>query len=102
MKKTLYLKFILAYALFGLLGFIAISTIGSRLIQGHLERRISEQIYREANTISFDNTVRYRTATYNLINIYNNLASLAAYQDAQIWMLNQHGDILLDLSLIHI
>lgn len=98
MKKTLYLKFILAYALFGLLGFIAISTIGSRLIQGHLERRISEQIYREANTISFDNTVRYRTATYNLINIYNNLASLAAYQDAQIWILNQHGDILLDTA----
>lgn len=98
MKKTLYLKFILAYALFGLLGFIAISTIGSRLIQRHLERHVSEQIYREANTISFDNTVRYRTATYNLINIYNNLASLAAYQDAQIWMLNQHGDILLDTA----
>lgn len=98
MKKTLYLKFILAYAVFGLLGFIAISTIGSRLIQDHLEHRISEQIYREANTISFDDTVRYRTATYNLASIYNNLSSLAAYQDAQIWMMNQQGDILLDTA----
>lgn len=98
MKKTLYLKFLLAYAAFGLLGFIAISTIGSRLVQAHLEKKISEQIYREANAISFDNTVRYRTATYNLKNIYSNLSSLATYQDAQIWMLNQTGDILLDTS----
>lgn len=98
MKKTLYLKFLLAYAVFGLLGFIAISTIGSRLVQSHLEKSISEQIYREANAISFDNTVRYRAATYNLKNIYSNLSSLAVYQDAQIWMMNQTGDILLDTS----
>lgn len=98
MKKTLYLKFILAYAAFGLLGFIAISTIGSRLVQNHLERRISEQIYQEANAISMDSAIRYRAATYNLANIYNNLSSLASYQEAQIWMMNQRGEILLDTS----
>lgn len=98
MKKTLYLKFILAYAAFGFLGFIAISTIGSRLVQNYLEKRISERIYQEANAISVDNTVRYRAASDNLGNIYNNLSSLAVYQDAQIWMMNQRGEILLDTS----
>ncbi|MCI8814974.1 MAG: HAMP domain-containing protein [Lachnospiraceae bacterium] len=98
MRKTLYLKFILTYAVFGLLGFIAISTIGSRLVQFHLEKRISEQIYREANAISVDNTVRYRAASYNLGNIYNNLSALAVYQNAQIWVMNQRGEVLLDTN----
>lgn len=98
MRKTLYLKFIMAYVAFALAGFVLISTLGSRLVQHHLVRSISEQIYKEANNIASDSMVRYRTASYNLINIYNNLSSLAAYQDAQIWMMNQRGAILIDTS----
>lgn len=98
MKKTLYLKFILAYVIFGLLGFVIISTIGSRLVQDYLIRRTSEQIYKEANAISFDNMVRYHTASYNLGNIHETLSSLAVYQDAQIWLINQKGEILLNTA----
>lgn len=98
MRKTLYLKFILAYLIFGLLGFIAISTIGSRLVQSYLIRRTSEQIYKEANAISFDNMVRYHTASYNLGNIHETLSSLAVYQSAEIWLINQKGEILLNTA----
>ncbi len=98
MKKTLYLKFIVAYVAFALAGFILISTLGSQLVQRHLVKTISEQIYREANAIASDSMVRYRAASYNLIHIYDNLSSLAVYQDAQIWMMNQRGEILIDTS----
>lgn len=98
MKKTLYLKFIVAYVAFALAGFILISTLGSQLVQRHLVKSISEQIYKEANIIASDSMVRYQAASYNLINIYDNLSSLAVYQDAQIWMMNQRGEILIDTS----
>lgn len=98
MKKTLYLKFIVAYVAFALAGFILISTLGSQLVQRHLVKTISEQIYREANAIASDSMVRYRAASYNLIHIYDNLSSLAVYQDAQIWMMNQRGEILIDTA----
>ncbi len=98
MRKTLYLKFIMAYVAFALAGFVLISTLGSQLVQQYLVRSISEQIYKEANNIASDSMVRYRTASYNLMNIYNNLSSLALYQDTQIWMMNQRGAILIDTS----
>lgn len=96
MRKTLYLKFILAYVVFALSGFVVISTLGSQLVQFHLEKKISERMYREATTIAADSMVRYRASSDNLGNIFSNLSALAAYQDAQIWMMNQKGELLLD------
>ena len=42
MKKTLYLKFIVAYVAFVLAGFILISTLRSQLVQRHLVKTISD------------------------------------------------------------
>lgn len=62
MKKYLYIKFILAIILLGLLGFSAISLAGGKLVQKHVETVYSEELYREASHIAQDPLIRsYRT-----------------------------------------
>lgn len=39
MKKTLHLKFVLAYLVFGLLAFLAVSTVSSRMTYRYLIRK---------------------------------------------------------------
>ena len=52
MRKTLFLKFLLAYIIFGCFGFIAVATVSSALTLDHETKRTAEQYYREASTIS--------------------------------------------------
>lgn len=52
MKKKLYLKLLLAYLCFGILGFLAVSTLISSLTVNHLIKSHTESMYREANSIA--------------------------------------------------
>ena len=47
MRKTLYLKFILAYIIFGVFGFIMVATFVSNMTYEQLKREKSEQLYNE-------------------------------------------------------
>ncbi len=52
MRKTLYLKFILAYFIFGIFGFIAVATVGSSLTTENVRRRVARNLYQEATEIA--------------------------------------------------
>ena len=52
MRKTLYLKFILAYIIFGVFGFIMVATFVSNMTYEQLKREKSEQLYNEATLIA--------------------------------------------------
>ena len=52
MRKTLYLKFILAYILFAFFGFITVATFVSRLTYEYCQRQTSRDMYREASRIA--------------------------------------------------
>lgn len=98
MKKRLYLKFMITYAIFAILSFAAVTTITSRLIHNHLVKTKTEAMYKEANTIAAGRLAQsYREET-SLQDIYINLASLAAYQTMDIWLMNTQGDILLNTA----
>ena len=66
MRKTLYLKFILAYLIFGFFGFVAVATFVSSMTLEHLKREKADSLYREATLIA---------NTY-ASDLYNNQASL--------------------------
>ena len=70
MRRTLYLKLILAYVIFGIFGFIMVSTFASSMTLEHLVREQAEKMYEEATLIA--NT--YAT------DLYNNQTSLDAVQ----------------------
>ena len=91
MKKYLYMKFILAIILLGLLGFSAISLAGGKLVQEHVETIYSEELYREASHIAQDPLIRsYRTID-NQATVYKDLCTLSAYQNSSIWQCESYA-----------
>ena len=52
MRKTLYLKLILAYIIFGLFGFVVVATFVANMTLDHLKKEHSESLYREATFIA--------------------------------------------------
>ena len=99
MKHSLYLKFILAYIIFGLLSFSCIATFSSSTTLDYLTERSAEKLYREANYIS-SNFVRnyYSDAadTRSLSTIHSHFQALDTYLGASIWLLNTDGTVLVN------
>ena len=98
MRKTLYLKLILAYIIFGLFGFMVVATFVSNMTIDHLTKNQADSLYREATLIA--NT--YATGLYNneisLEAVKSQLDALDAYLNATLWIINPSGRMILDSS----
>ncbi|MDE7429289.1 MAG: GHKL domain-containing protein [Lachnospiraceae bacterium] len=98
MRKTLYLKLILAYIIFGLFGFMVVATFVSDMTFNHLTKEKADALYREATLIA--NT--YATDLYNteasLETVKAQLDALDTYFNATIWIINPSGRMILDSS----
>ena len=98
MRKTLYLKLILAYIIFGLFGFLVVATFVSDMTVSHLTKEKADALYREATLIA--NT--YATDLYNtdaaLETVKTQLDALDTYLNATIWIINPSGRMILDSS----
>lgn len=98
MRKTLYLKLILAYIIFGLFGFVVVATFVSNMTMDHLKKEKADALYREATLIA--NT--YATDLYNnetaLETVKTQLDALDTYLDATLWIINPSGRMVLDSS----
>lgn len=96
MRKTLFLKFLIAYIIFGCFGFIAVATVSSALTLDHETKRTAEQYYKEASTIA----KTYASDLYNnqitIENAYSQLSTLSAYLDADIWIVNPSGTVVVN------
>ena len=94
-KHTLYFKFIIAYLILGVVGFVMIATLGSSMVESQLKNSIADDLYREATTISGDSLVQNNTSANNLLTLKQYLSTLSDYQDAEIWILNNQGQRIL-------
>ena len=98
MRKTLYLKFILAYIIFGLFGFLVVATFVSNMILDQLTKERADSLYREAVLIA--NT--YANDLYNseisLEAVKLQLDALDTYLNATLWIINPSGRMILDSS----
>lgn len=98
MRKTLYLKFIMAYVIFGVFGFIMVATFASSMTLERLKREKAESLYNEATMIA--NT--YATDLYNnetsLDIVKSQMDTLGVYLDSTIWIINPSGRMILDSS----
>lgn len=96
MRKTLYLKFCLAYVIFGIFGFIVVAVFISNITLEHLKREKADALYREATLIA--NT--YASALYDsaisLDTVQAQLDALDTYLSAIIWIINPSGRMVLD------
>lgn len=98
MRKTLYLKLILAYILFAFFGFLVVATFVSNITYNHLKKEKADALYQEANLVA--NT--YASALYNneasLDSVKTQLDALDTYLDAGIWIINPSGLMILNSS----
>lgn len=96
MRKTLYLKFLLAYFIFGFFGFIVVATFVNSMTLEHLKREKADALYKEATLIA--NT--YASDLYNnetsLDTVKKQLDSLDLYLSANLWIINPSGRMILD------
>ncbi|MFI3177420.1 MAG: HAMP domain-containing sensor histidine kinase [Eubacteriales bacterium] len=96
MKKTLYLKFILAYLIYGFFGFLIVGTFVSNLTYEHLRREKADLLYEEAT---------FMANTY-ASDLYSNQVSLDVAQQqfqvldtflsSTIWIMSPSGRLILN------
>ena len=98
MRKTLYLKFILAYIIFGVFGFIMVATFVSNMTYEQLKREKSEQLYNEATLIANTYAADLYNSTTSLDTVKKQLDALDVYMDAVIWIINPSGRMIIDSS----
>lgn len=95
MKKHLSSKFIGAYLLTGILCFLILATAGSYFTEKYLEQSVSEELYRKANHIAQDETVKSSISDGDTTSLREQLLADADYHNALIWIINENGEIIL-------
>ena len=98
MRKTLYLKFVLAYIIFGVFGFIVVATFVSSMTTEHLKREKADALYKEATLIAntYASDLYHNTTTLDVVK--TQLDALDTYLSATIWIINPSGRMILDSS----
>lgn len=96
MKKTLYLKFILAYVIFGIFSFIMVTTFGPSMTMEHLTREKAESLYSEASLIANTYANGLYASETDLETVKAQLDYLAVYLESVIRIINPSGRQVLD------
>lgn len=96
MKKTLYLKFVLAYIIFGIFGFIIVTTFVPSMTRQHLVREKAESLYTEATLIANTYASGLYTSETNLETVQTQLNALSVYMSSIIRIINPSGRMVLD------
>lgn len=96
MKKTLYLKFLLAYAIFGIFGLVILATFVPSMTMEHLVREKANSLYSEATLIAGTYARSLYTSETSLEAVKDQLDALAVYLDSNVQIINPSGRLILD------
>ncbi len=99
MKRKLYLRFLAAYFFLAIWGLVIISTAGSAIIEKQITKIEGRNLYRETMSLASFQSSKSFTNEEEIKQYYDNLKSLAAYQDAQILILTSSGVPIIDTAL---
>ena len=99
MKKTLYLKFLIAYLLFAVFGFIVVATFMQQMTIGELRKSKAEELYRASNRLAENEALALYQNEVSLTSLKNDIDQVAAGLNARIQIANPSGLIVLDSSL---
>lgn len=98
MKKTLYLKFVLAYFIFGVFSFIIVSVFVPDITRKHLIREKAQSLYSEAYLIANTYASELYTSETDLETVKTQLDFLSVYLDATVRIINPSGRLVLDTN----
>lgn len=98
MKRTLYLKFLLAYIIFGVFGVVIITTFVPTMTQEHLVRERASALYSEATLIASTYASELYRSETSLEEVKTQLDFLASCTDSVIQIINPSGRLILDTA----
>lgn len=98
MKRTLYPKLLTGYLMYGLLGFLIITTFTYHAIYNFIEKREAASLYRESALISSSYAHNYFSKSMTLEEIQLQLSTLSAYLSSEIWIVDTKGNIILNTA----
>lgn len=98
MSRSLYYKFIFGYLVFGLLGFLVISTFSSKMTTEHLMQEKADLLYDEANQLAADCSAVYSGKAASLETMTAQLSLFSPPLQSEIWIVNQNGTVTADSS----
>ncbi|MEY8516357.1 HAMP domain-containing sensor histidine kinase [Lachnospiraceae bacterium 29-84] len=96
MKRMLYLKLLIGYAIFALLAFLTIATFTSQMSLNYIKKSTAESLYRESKLIVANYATTYSQGTTSLEDITAQFEAVSTYLGADIWLINKEGKILVN------
>lgn len=99
MRRTLYLKFLLAYLIFGVFGFIVVATFVSSMTREHLVKNETEALYNEATMIANTYAVDLYNNVTALDTVKKQLDILHSNLGASLWIVNPSGRLIVSSDM---
>ena len=98
MKRTLYLKFIIAYLIFGVFAFVVVTIFVPNLTKQTLTSQKAETLYSEAALIAntYASGLYSNDTTLEMVKLQ--IDALSVYMGSEIRIINSSGRIILDSS----
>lgn len=96
MKRTLYLKLLFGYVLYGVIGFLIITTFTYHLVFEFVERKDAASLYRESALISSNYAENYFSKSMTREEIETQLSILSEYLSSDIWIVDTRGNIIMN------
>lgn len=96
MKRTLYPKLLFGYVLYGIIGFLIITTFTYHLVFDFVERRDAASLYRESALISSNYAENYFSKSMTRDEIETQLSILSEYLSSDIWIVDTQGNIIMN------
>ncbi len=101
MKRTLYLKFLLAYLLFAIFGFIVVATFVYSMTYERIRRDKADTMYQVATQIANTYAADLYNSETSLEAVHSQMVALSKYMDnSSIWIVNPSGRLVLDSSRV--
>lgn len=98
MKRTIYLKILLGYVIFGFFSYLLIATYVPNMLTHYFTREQSTSLYQEAVLIADTYASKLYTSEISLDTVKSQIDALSTYLTADIWILNPSGRVVLDSS----
>ena len=96
MRKTLYLKFLIAYVIFAFFGFVVVTTFMQEMTMDQLIRQKAGELYRSATMIAENYGIDLYQNQTSLVSLKDQIDMIARMNNTTIWIVNPSGLIVLD------
>ena len=98
MKRTLTMKLLVCYLLFGAVSFIIVCTFSQMLTKKNIIDNEASALYRESSLIASEYASDYFNSDFSAYDFQDHMELISDYLEADIWVINPDGEILLKAS----